>query len=106
MYRLIPGVLGALVYLAFQKYVAKRRTMDSKLFLEAASFAVVTCVVMWVWRTYMGFEGMSTFGHTCPNGMIQIPDPANAQQPTCVPSPAGRRTYPANTGFNAITAVK
>jgi len=106
MYQLIPGLLAALIYFGFQRYVAKRRIHDKRLYLEAFSFALVTCVVMWMWRTYMGFEGMSTFGSTCPNGSVQIPDPANPQQPTCVPNPNGKRTYPANTGFGAIASLK
>jgi len=106
MYRIISGLIGAAIYFGFQRYVAKRRIEDKKLYLEAAAFAVVTCVVMWMWRTYMGFEGMSTFGSTCPNGTVEVLDPVNGQQTTCVPNPNGRRTYPATTGFDAIPKAK
>jgi len=106
MYRLVPGLLAALVYVGFQKYVAKRRIQDKKVYLEAAAFAFVTYIVMWMWRSYMGFEGMSTFGSTCPNGTVEALDPVNGQQTTCVPNPNGRRTYPATTGFGAIPKAK
>jgi hypothetical protein len=103
---LVPGLISAAIYLAFQKYAAKRQ-LGKNLYLEALAFAVVTYAAMWGWRTYMGYEGMAnTHGDVCPDGYIKTRDPMNSQQTTCVPNPSGRATYNPTTGFGAIPSDK
>ena len=97
MLRVVPALLAAAVYMAFQKYVVHRKLESKKLVWEALSFALITHVVMWVWRHWMGYEGMTTFGDKCPNGHMMVADPVNAQQQTCVP--VGHATEPPTTGF-------
>ena len=100
MRSLIPSLLVAVVYVAFRRYYTKDKQLKPRLFMEAASFAFFTYVVMWVYRQYWLREGMSTFGKTCPNGYDEIPDPSNSQQTTCVPK--GQKTYPVVVGFGQM----
>ena len=85
MLNFVPALLAAAIYVGFQKYVVHRKLEFYKLMHEAFTFAFITHVVMYIYRYYMGFEGMSTFGDKCPNGHKMVADPMNKDQTTCVP---------------------
>jgi hypothetical protein len=87
----LPFLITAGAYIAFRmsKYGGSKKITNkldsSNLGVEGLVFASVLCVLMYVYRYYMGFEGMSTFGDKCPNGHKMVADPMNSQQTTCVP---------------------
>jgi hypothetical protein len=85
MLNLVPALLAAAIYVGFQKYYVKRNLSNTKLAWEASTFAFVTHLIMYAYRYYMGFEGMTTFGDKCPNGHKMVSDPMNKDQSTCVP---------------------
>jgi hypothetical protein len=103
MLQLVPALLVTLVYTAFRVYGTRDRRLTKSLFIEALIFAFCSHVVMWVYRQYWLREGMSTFGQTCPNGYVEVSDPSNSQQTTCVPK--GQKTYPVVVGFGQIPEV-
>jgi hypothetical protein len=85
MLKFVPALLAAAIYVGFQKFYAKRKLGVLRLAFEASSFAFITHLIMYAYRYYMGFEGMSTFGDKCPNGHKMVSDPMNKDQSVCVP---------------------
>jgi len=100
MLNLVPALLVTLVYVGFRVYGTRDRRLSPTLLKEALVFALCSHIVMYVYRKFWLREGMqSTFGETCPNGYVKVPDPVNEQQETCVPT--GQRTASADTGFKS-----
>jgi hypothetical protein len=91
MYHLVPAILVALVYTGFRLYGTRDRRMSRGLVMEALGFAVCSYAVMWVYRKFY-LERFDTYGDTCPNGTVRVPDPLNSKQTTCVAQ--GHQTYP------------
>jgi len=91
MYHLVPAVLVALVYTGFRMHMTHKKVPTKSLLMEAFGFAVCSYIVMLVYRRFY-LERMTTMGSPCPNGHQEVPDPANPQQNTCVPT--GHQTYP------------
>jgi hypothetical protein len=98
MFNLVPAFLVTLVYVGFRLYGTRDRRMSRGLLIEALGFALVSHVVMFVYRRFWLREGMTTFGDVCPNGYAMVQDPANPQQQTC--KPTGTPTYTPGPGLN------
>jgi len=87
-----PSLLSAAVFVGFSVLYFKMK-LDRKLLVAALAFAVVSHVVMRVYRSYAGVENMSNYGVTCPNGYVMQEDG------DC--KPVGHQTTDATTGFKS-----
>ena len=98
MYKVGSTLVAAAVFAAAAHYFYKVK-LGQRLALQSLGFAIVAHVVMRVYHHYFGYEHMTTFGATCPNGYQMVDDPANPQQQTCVP--VGHPTSSPSTGFRS-----